>query len=600
MLSNITASSKANSKFTVFEKLVIIAFLASILFFVAYKDFLTFHRLVGYACGIMATCMLIMSLYTIDLSDNINSNFIGLTYGFSGVFQFIQALYSPYSIITLFFSLCATLFQWILVILLFSKKALKINIKSLFFIYTIVSVLLFASITMLVNNSNAINYGVFPLSYKIPSVLTIILFFICIIKLINGRLNISLFSKKLLSTYCSLIILFNINILVDITNLKTHLMIGYIIKTVTLVPIFFLITEFAFKKPLDMFFSNLKDENSALAKKEKQLDEKNKKLTTKNRDLKKVTLEVYNDVRRQQQLLNLLPHGVLLLKGTTISFANKSFRQLFGVESDDNLTNTNVFNILPKEFKAIFNKQLNNLYIGNDDSNLRNRFSFNSEKKLDLEYSVFHHIFNNEDYALVIFEDITERKEAHDILATARVEEENEQLKIGFLANISHELRTPISLIYSAIQVQEGYMASGDIAQLQRYSKVIKQNCFRLLRIINNLIDATKIDASYFKANMKYMNIVQVIEDCTLSVVPFVESKTMSLVFDTNIEEKYMYFDPDLMERIILNLLANSVKYGVPNGEIYVSLCDCSDYLNLIVKDNGIGIPEDKLDLLFE
>jgi len=313
-----------------------------------------------------------------------------------------------------------------------------------------------------------------------------------------------------------------------------------------------------------------------------------------------VNLEIYNNIRRQKQLLNLIPQGILLLKGSTVSFANQSFRQFFDIKAEDKLLGTDVSDVFPEEFRELFVKQLNNFYIGNDSHNLRNSFSFSSTKKIDLEYKLFHHIINNEDYVLVIFEDITERKEAQAILTNARLEEENEQLKIGFLANISHELRTPISLIYSAIQVQEGYMASGNISQLQRYSKVIKQNCFRLLRIINNLIDATKIDASYFKANMRYMDIVKVVEDCALSVVPFVESKSMSLIFDTNVEEKYMVFDPDLIERIILNLLANSVKYGVPNGEIYVILCDNTDYIDLIVKDNGIGIPEDKIDLLFE
>lgn len=599
MLSKITAAYKSNTGFTLIEKLGMIAFLSGLLFFVAYKDFDIFHRLVGFACGIMATCMLIISLYTIDISENINVNFIGLTYGFSGVFQFVQALYSPDSSIILGFSLCSTVFQWILVIFVLSKKALKINIKILFYLYTLLSILLFTLVSLLPISHYTITNGNFPLVLKIPSLLTILPFTICLIRIIKANNQINSFSKKHLLTYCSLIILLNIFILIDINSLEIHLSIGHIIKIATLVPIFFLITENAFKQPLELFFSNLKNKNSVLVKKEELLKKENRKLITKNLTLKKVNLEIYNNIRRQKQLLNLIPQGILLLKGSTVSFANQSFRQFFDIKAEDKLLGTDVSDVFPEEFRELFVKQLNNFYIGNDSHNLRNSFSFSSTKKIDLEYKLFHHIINNEDYVLVIFEDITERKEAQAILTNARLEEENEQLKIGFLANISHELRTPISLIYSAIQVQEGYMTSGNISQLQRYSKVIKQNCFRLLRIINNLIDATKIDASYFKANMRYMDIVKVVEDCALSVVPFVESKSMSLIFDTNVEGKYMVFDPDLIERIILNLLANSVKYGVPNGEIYVILCDNTDYIDLIVKDNGIGIPEDKIDLLF-
>lgn len=599
MLSIISDSSESNTSFNLVEKLIITAFLASILLFIAYKDFIIFHKVVENTCGVMASCMLIISLYTIDISENVNLNFIGLTYGFTAFFEFAEALYSPTSSMALSFSLCTTFFQCLLVIFLLSKKTLKINIKRLFFLYTLLSILLFISVLVLPNDRYTFIDGAYSLSYKIPSLITILVFSVCFIKLIKGNSNKDLGVNKLLLTYCSLIIILNISILVDIRNSEVHIMIGHLIKIATLLPMFYLITEITLKKPIKTFFLDLNNINSVLAKKEELLTEEKQKLIVKNKTLKKATLEIYSNIRKYKQLLDLLPHGVMLLKGSTITLVNRGFGRLFDIKVMDEIIGTDVFNILPGEFKDLFEKQLGDLYIGNCTQNSPSFYTFTNKKKLDLEYTLFHHIINNEDYALVIFEDITERNEAHAILTNARVEEENEQLKIGFLANISHELRTPISLIYSAIQVQEGYMASGDIHQLQRYSKVIKQNCFRLLRIINNLIDATKIDASYFKANMKYLDIVKVIEDSTLSVVPFVESKSMSLIFDTDIEEKYMYFDPDLIERIILNLLANSVKYGEPNGNISVSLSDCSDYLNLIVKDNGIGIPEDKISLLF-
>jgi signal transduction histidine kinase len=272
---------------------------------------------------------------------------------------------------------------------------------------------------------------------------------------------------------------------------------------------------------------------------------------------------------------------------------------MFRGVSDGNLLNKDVLDLIPEKYRSILKKQLDEVYSGKNIRSNQAKLDLNSEKIHDVEYTILHNVLDNENYALVIFEDVTEKRQAHEILAKAKIDEENEQLKIGFLANISHELRTPINLIYSALQLEDQYILNGKTSDIQRYNKVIKQNCFRLLRIINNLIDVTKIDASFFKPNMKYMNIISAIEECTLSVVPFIESKSMSLVFDTEVEEKYMFFDPDLIERIVLNLLANSVKYGVYEGTIYVNIQDCEDYLNIYFKDNGIGIPKDKVDLLF-
>lgn len=351
---------------------------------------------------------------------------------------------------------------------------------------------------MIPDNSCTVIDGVFSLNYKIVSLITILLFSLCLIKLLKDNYKNSLAYNKVLSIYCSLIILFNVSILIDIRPVELHLTISHIIKLATLFPIFHLVTELAFKKPLEVFFSDLREKNSSLAKKEELLKRQNKELIIKNQALIKANLERSKSDRKYKQLLHFLPQAVLLIKGTTVSFINESFIQLFDIKIKENIINKDVFNIIPGDLKELFKKQLSSLYSGNDMSNLQTSLNFN-DRKIDLEYSLFHHIINNEDYILVIFEDITENKQAQDILTSARVEEENEQLKIGFLANISHELRTPISLIYSAIQVQEQCIDSGDMKQHQRYTKVIKQNCFRLLRIINNLIDATRIDASYLR-----------------------------------------------------------------------------------------------------
>lgn len=172
-----------------------------------------------------------------------------------------------------------------------------------------------------------------------------------------------------------------------------------------------------------------------------------------------------------------------------------------------------------------------------------------------------------------------------------------------FISNVSHELKTPLNVIFSAIQVLglcKDYTDEEYINKQDQYLKIMKQNCYRLMRLINNLLDVSKLDSGFIKLNLHNRNIVSVVEDITSSLVPYMESKGISLIFDTNVEEKIIAVDSNKIERIILNLLSNAVKFTSEKGEVYVAVQDEGDNVYITVKDTGIGIPEDKLQVIFE
>lgn len=172
-----------------------------------------------------------------------------------------------------------------------------------------------------------------------------------------------------------------------------------------------------------------------------------------------------------------------------------------------------------------------------------------------------------------------------------------------FISNISHELKTPLNVIFSAIQVLELYKDYTDekyINKRNQYLEIMKQNCYRLMRLINNILDVSKLDSGFIKLNLHNRNIVDVIEDITSSLAPYVESKGITLTFDTNVEEKILAVDSDKIERIVLNLLSNAVKFTPEKGKIYVAVQDEGDNVYIKVKDTGIGIPEDKLQIIFK
>lgn len=190
--------------------------------------------------------------------------------------------------------------------------------------------------------------------------------------------------------------------------------------------------------------------------------------------------------------------------------------------------------------------------------------------------------------------DVTEKKRLIEL-------KEYDKIKTEFFSNISHELRTPINVIFSALQVLELKIKGYSCENLSsKYTKIMKQNCYRLLRLINNLIDITKIDSGYYDINKKNVDIVKLIENITMSVADYIETKGLSIKFDTSFEEKIIACDAEKLERIILNLLSNAVKFTPTGGEIIVNIEDCNENIEISVKDTGIGIPADKLNSIFE
>lgn len=177
-----------------------------------------------------------------------------------------------------------------------------------------------------------------------------------------------------------------------------------------------------------------------------------------------------------------------------------------------------------------------------------------------------------------------------------------DKVRSEFFANLSHELRTPINIIYSCIQLlNTSKNNKTNFASLyDKYEKTLKQNCFRMLRLVNNLIDITKIDSGFIKMDFINYDIIKLTEDITISVIPYVESKNIDIIFDTDCEELEIKCDPDKIERIILNLLSNAIKFTEPGGKIEVSIFTDKNWVDIRVKDTGIGIPSHMKEFIFE
>jgi len=189
-----------------------------------------------------------------------------------------------------------------------------------------------------------------------------------------------------------------------------------------------------------------------------------------------------------------------------------------------------------------------------------------------------------------------EREEAHRM-------HELDLMKIKFFTNVSHEFRTPLSLIMAPVDKMVKQIAEPEI---QRQLLLVNRNAKRLLNLVNQLLDFRKMEYQELKLHERNGDIISFIKDLSYAFTDVADQKGIKFIFDSEIESFYTAFDHDKIERILFNLLSNAYKFTHQGGQVSVllNLIDKNEpdkkYLEIRVIDTGIGIPESKREKIFE
>ncbi|MDO1449438.1 tetratricopeptide repeat protein [Rhodocytophaga aerolata] len=175
-------------------------------------------------------------------------------------------------------------------------------------------------------------------------------------------------------------------------------------------------------------------------------------------------------------------------------------------------------------------------------------------------------------------------------------------IKSRFFSNIAHEFRTPLTLILGPVEsLMDRYSSSSREADLL---KMVKNNASRLLLLINQLLDLSRIESGIIGLTMKQEDVVRFLKGLTYSFLSLAEQKNIALVFSSGVDSLPMDFDEDKLEKIMSNLLANAFKFTPEGGRVEVSVAQVSgskgSFLQIAVADNGIGIPSDQVPFVFE
>lgn len=206
-------------------------------------------------------------------------------------------------------------------------------------------------------------------------------------------------------------------------------------------------------------------------------------------------------------------------------------------------------------------------------------------------------------YAMVL--DITQRKESEAKTLKIQRQQELETLRTEFLSRVSHEMRTPMTIILSSMQLIQKYAESEESFQKYRHkikksNRYIEQNAFRMLKLVNNLIDITRIETGDFNIASQTCDIVQLISNIVQATRQSIEEKGIIVSFISSVARKNIHCDVEKIERAILNLLSNAAKFTQPDGEIHVGIEQKSDGILIMVQDTGEGISKEKQKHVFD
>ena len=175
---------------------------------------------------------------------------------------------------------------------------------------------------------------------------------------------------------------------------------------------------------------------------------------------------------------------------------------------------------------------------------------------------------------------------------------ELDRAKTTFFSNVSHEFRTPLTLMLGPIEEALGEAASLPPAQRERL-EVVHRNALRLLRLVNSLLDFSRIEAGREQARFQPMDLAALTAALASNFRSACERAGLDLVVDCPPLDAPVYVDPDMWEKIVLNLLSNAFKFTLRGG-VTVALHKAGAMAELVVRDTGVGIPAHELPRIFE
>ncbi len=341
------------------------------------------------------------------------------------------------------------------------------------------------------------------------------------------------------------------------------------------------ITEgrFGFQLPLKGF----------LGKELTQLVKAFNKMSKRLKQYEDSNIETLSSERNKfESVVMSISDGVIVLdKEDIIQIINPAARKLLN-RSNDELIGQKATNIWTHKINEQISNFINSIKLDSANNNEPNSFELiRDERTLKLYLAPLYNLNNEKIGAILVIHDRTKEVEV-------------ERIKQEFISNVSHELRTPITSIKCYVDTLCSHGEQIDEKNKAEFISIINQETDRLSNLVNDVLELSSLDSNTRKLQLTLEDIYPCIEFTLKAVSVLAEKKSIKLI--TNIEENLplLNINQENIERVLLNLLSNAIKYTPGNGMVKLSVKRDGPNIRFQIIDNGIGIQEEHLPLIFE
>lgn len=299
-------------------------------------------------------------------------------------------------------------------------------------------------------------------------------------------------------------------------------------------------------------------------------------------NLENAKIKLEESEKTYKLLLQNLPEGIVIIdKKTKVhTYRNKSMIKMLKYIGTDR------FNEIVKE------------YISYEKFGKFKKFSIMEDKNINLSMSI---IDSKEDNNLVCVVSVLDNEyRSEQMIEKLNEIKDKYKFKTEFLYTISKNLSKPINTIFEVNKILQTNKSKYDFKYIDNYARVIKQNSYRLKRLLNNIEEISKVENGVLEMDYRRYDIVKFVENIVKLSREYAKEKNLEILFITNIQKKVILIDKDKIEKILLNLLSNSIKFTNNNGKIMVSINSNKEEVIISVEDTGVGIPNEKIDSIFE
>lgn len=303
---------------------------------------------------------------------------------------------------------------------------------------------------------------------------------------------------------------------------------------------------------------------------------------------------------KYRSIIETSQDAILINQNNEIVFINSAGIKLFDAQSKDQIIGKSLFDFFHPDFHNIINESVSKIRKGEKIPIIEEKIINLKGDKIDVEVIAVPFQFNGSDAIQVSIRDVNEKKRLVEELIQSKLKaEESNRLKSAFLQNLSHEIRTPMNGIIGFTQLIKD--SPKDPESIEEFIDIIEKSGDRLINIINDLVDISKIETGTISVNENEFEIGSMLDELYKLFLKQADEKGLKfeIKYESDIYDCRMISDKTKVYQVLSNLMNNAIKF-TESGSIYLGVKFENEQILFYIKDTGIGIPADKQELIFE